>query len=72
MFQQLLELPGLDREEGQHAREEEEDGVDPSLYADQDLGGGDDGGSEAVGEEVGHRQRETESLDRGYHKLLKS
>ena len=70
MLQQLLELPGLDCEEGHHPREEEEDGVDPPLDTDQQLGRGHDGGSQAVGQEVGNREGETQGLDRRYHKVL--
>ena len=38
VLQQLLELSRLDCEEGQHASEEEEEGIDPPLERDEDVG----------------------------------
>ena len=38
VLQQLLELSGLDREEGQHASEEEQEGIDPPLERDEEVG----------------------------------
>ena len=54
MLQQFLELSGLDCEECQHASEEEEEGIDPPLERDEEVGGGDHSWGQAVGEKVGH------------------
>ena len=38
VLQQLLELSRLDCEECQHASEEEEEGIDPPLERDEEVG----------------------------------
>ena len=62
VLQQFSELSGLDCEECQHAREEEEERIYPPLQAHQGGGRGDDGRGEAVREKVGHRQGQSQGL----------
>ena len=38
VLQQLLELSRLDCKEGQHGSEEEEEGIDPPLERDEEVG----------------------------------